>query len=305
MKQSLFHAHKKNISNAVQLNKVMIWFTTGVTMFIFLLIFSLLYIILSKGLPKITLHFLVGLPEEIDAGGGVGPFLFNSFYILILSLLISLPIGVGAGIFLAEYAPNNKFTEFVRASIESLASVPSIVFGLFGYVLFVEYFQIGLTIIGASITLALLNLPILARVTEEAITAVPKELREASFALGATKAQTILKVVLPAATSGILTGISLVACRAFGESAIILLSGGTSTSGDMWDFNPLSEGGTLPVHLWYVQSEALVADAQEIAQKASALLVLIVLLISFTVRLPLWLKQQIAKHKKTTINEQP
>ncbi|KJE28819.1 binding--dependent transport system inner membrane component family protein [Geobacillus kaustophilus] len=98
-----------------------------------------------------------------------------------------------------EYAPNNRIMEWVRAAIESLASVPSIVFGLFGYALFVEYFQIGVTILGASITLALLNLPVLACVSEEAITAVPSAWREASFALGATKAQTIVKTVLPAA----------------------------------------------------------------------------------------------------------
>ncbi|MCZ0756368.1 phosphate ABC transporter permease PstA [Anoxybacillus sp. J5B_2022] len=297
MKQSLFHTHKRNISKAIHFNKMMTWIATGISIFIFFLIFSLLYIILSKGLPKMSVHFLIGLPEEIDAGGGVGPFLLNSFYILILSLIMSLPIGIGTGIFLAEYAPNNTFTEFVRTSVESLASVPSIVFGLFGYVLFVEYFQIGVTIIGASVTLALLNLPVLARVTEEAITAVPKELREASFALGATKSKTILKVVLPAAMASILTGISLAACRAFGESAIILLTGGTSTSGVMWDFNPLSEGGTLPVHLWYVQSEALVEDAQEIANKSAAILVVITLLISTTIRLPLWIKEKISQLK--------
>ncbi|WP_066323361.1 phosphate ABC transporter permease PstA [Anoxybacteroides amylolyticum] len=301
MMKSIFHTHKKSVSGAVQVDKIMLWVATIITLTVFILIFSLLYVILSKGLPKMTLHFLFGLPEEIDAGGGIGPFLFNSFYILALSLLISLPIGIGAGIFLAEYAPNNKFTEFVRASVESLSSVPSIVFGLFGYVVFVEHFEIGFTIIGAASTLALLNLPILTRITEEAIAAVPTEVREASLALGATKAQTILKVVLPAAIEGILTGISLVACRAFGESAIILLVGGTSTSGVMWDAHPLSEGGTLPVHLWYVQSEALVADAQEIAQKASALLVFIVLFISFSVRFPLWIKQQITTSKKHNV----
>ncbi|WP_425486270.1 phosphate ABC transporter permease PstA [Anoxybacillus tengchongensis] len=274
-------------------------FVGMITVSTFILIIGLLYTILGKGLPKLSLDFLFTLPNELEAGGGVGPFLFNSFYVLILSLILSLPIGIGAGIFLAEYAPNNRFTEFVRTSVESLASVPSIVFGLFGYVLFVEYVGIGLTIIGAAVTLALLNLPVLARVTEEAIQAVPQDIREASLALGATKSQTILKVVLPAALNGILTGISLVACRAFGESAIIILAGGTSTSGFMWDFNLLSQGGTLPVHLWYVQSEALVPDATEIAQKSAAILVLIVLIISFTVRFPLWIQTLITKIKAT------
>ncbi|MGJ7035499.1 phosphate transport system permease protein [Anoxybacillus eryuanensis] len=299
MRESLFHSHRKSIASAIYTNRLFHMFVGIITVSTFILIIGLLYKILGKGLPKLSLDFLFTLPNELEAGGGVGPFLFNSFYVLILSLILSLPIGIGAGIFLAEYAPNNRFTEFVRTSVESLASVPSIVFGLFGYVLFVEYVGIGLTIIGAAVTLALLNLPVLARVTEEAIQAVPQDIREASLALGATKSQTILKVVLPAALNGILTGISLVACRAFGESAIIILAGGTSTSGFMWDFNLLSQGGTLPVHLWYVQSEALVPDATEIAQKSAAILVLIVLIISFTVRFPLWIQTLITKIKAT------
>ena len=268
-------------------------FTIGlwiITTLILLLIFVLLFYILSKGIPKISFQFLIGLPSEIDAGGGIGPFLINSFYVLIISLLISLPIGIGSGVYLSEYAPQNKFTEFIRTCVESLASVPSIVIGLFGYVLFVDLFNIGLTIIGAGITLSLLNLPVITRVTEEAIQAVHNDLREASYALGATESQTILKIVIPAALNGIISGVSLAACRAFGESALILLVGGTGTSGDMWDWNFLSQGGTLPVYLWYVQSEALVEDASEIADKASALLVLITLILSLSIRLPLWIR---------------
>jgi phosphate transport system permease protein len=174
--------------------------------------------------------------------------------------------------------------------VESLASVPSIVIGLFGYVVFVDIFNIGLTILGAGIALSLLNLPVITSVTEEAIQAVNVELREASYAMGATKSQTIVKIVIPAALNGIISGVSLATCRAFGESALILLVGGTGSSGTMWDWNLFSEGGTLPVHLWYVQSEALVEDAPQIAQKSSALLVLITLLLSIVLRLPLWVR---------------
>lgn len=263
-----------------------------------LTIVALLFMILAKGLPILTPDFLVKLPDEILAGGGVGPFLFNSVYVLIIAMIISLPIGVGAGIYLAEYAPVSKLTEFIRTCVESLASVPSVVFGLFGYVLFVDIFDIGLTILGAGIALSLLNLPVITRVTEEAITSVPGELREASLAMGATKATTIVKIVIPAAMPGILTGISLAACRAFGESAVILLAGGTGTSGNMWDFNPLSQGGTLPVHLWYVQSEALVEDAVQIADKSAAVLVIIVLLISLVMRIPLWMRNYSLRQRR-------
>lgn len=278
----------KNVNNIK--DKV---FTIGlwtITTLVLILIFGLLIYILSKGLPQITPSFLVDLPDEIEKGGGVGPFLFNSFYVLVISLIISIPIGIGSGVYLAEYAPTNKFTEFIRTCVESLASVPSIVFGLFGYMLFVDIFNIGLTILGAGITLSLLNLPVITSVTEEAINGVGTDIREASYAMGATKSQTIIKIVIPAALNGIMSGVSLATCRAFGESALILLVGGTGTSGTMWDWNLFSQGGTLPIQLWYVQSEALVEDAPQIAQKASALLVLITLLLSMILRLPLWIR---------------
>lgn len=255
---------------------------------VLMLIFWLLYTILSKGLPGITLEFLMKVPEEMDAGGGIGTVLFNSFYILILSLLISVPIGVGAGIYMAEYAPANRFTEGLRMCVESLSSVPSIVFGLLGLAIFAEYFQVGLTILGGAVSLAFLNLPMLCRVTEEAIRDVPAELRNAAYALGTTKFQTIRTVVLPVALQAIITGICLVAGRAFGESAVIILTAGLSTSGEMWDFNLFSPGETLAVHLWYVQSEAIVEDASQIADKAAAVLVFVVLFINLVFRIPLW-----------------
>jgi phosphate transport system permease protein len=263
-----------------------LWFFS---VLIVLLILAILFRIISKGLFDINFKFLLGLPSEIDAGGGIGPFLLNSFYVLIISLIISLPIGIGSGIYLAEFAPKNRLTEFIRTSVESLASVPSIVFGLFGYVLFVDVFHIGLTILGAGVSLSLLNLPLITRVTENAISTVPRELKEASLSLGLTESKTITSIVLPAALSGIMTGVSLAACRAFGESAIILLVGGTGTSGEMWDFSLFSQGGTLPVHLWYIQSEALVEDAKQIADKSAAVLILFVLLMSVTFRIPVWL----------------
>ncbi|MFY4775109.1 phosphate ABC transporter permease PstA [Metabacillus sp. RGM 3146] len=264
---------------------------------IFAVIFAMLFKIMAKGLMLLTPDFFWKLPDDIEVGGGIGPYLFNSFYVLIISLIISIPIGVGSGIYLAEYAPQNRFTEFIRTCVESLASVPSIVFGVFGYMLFVDTFQVGQTILGAGVTLALLNLPVIARVTEEAIQSVPRELREASYAMGATKSITINRVVIPAALSGILTGISLAACRAFGESAIILLAGGTNFSGAMGDFNLTSPGGTLPVYLWYIQSTGLVADASQIADKSAAILVVIVLGISLLTRVPIWIRDNSMKRR--------
>ena len=268
---------------------ILFWiFGIGLSLFICALLFA----ILSKGIAKIDMNFILGLPQELDEGGGIGPMLFNSFYILIISMLLSIPIGIGSGIYLAEYAPNTRFTSALRMCVESLASVPSIVFGLFGMALFMDYFKIGLTILGGGITLALLNLPMLVRVTEEAIRGVPIELKEAAYALGVTKFQCIRTIVLPTAFSRIITGISLVAGRAYGESAVIILTAGTSSSGVMWDFNIFSPGSTLAVHLWYVQSEAIVPDAREIADKAAAVLVLVVLAINFLLRGTAWLSNR-------------
>jgi phosphate transport system permease protein len=278
----------KNLKSSKLLNRIFMAFMwlLGIATVLFVLL--LLFLILKDGLPKVTWDFLTGVPDELEAGGGIGPILINSFYVLILSLIVSIPISLGAGIYLAEYAPDNKLTSTIRVCVEGLSSVPSIVFGLIGIALFVEYFGIGLTILGGSLSLAMLNLPLLTRVAEEAIRAVPQSYREGSYALGATKLQTVITVVLPSAMRGLITGLSLVAGRAFGESAVIILAGGVNTSGIMWDFDLFSPGGTLAVHLWYVQSEAIVPDAQEIAQKSAAVLLFIVLAINLLFRVPLW-----------------
>lgn len=245
-----------------------------------------LWYILSAGVPHLTPDFIFGEPEDVKAGGGVGPMLFNSFYILILSLLFSLPFGIGAGIWLAEYAKKNWFTDMVRLSTEMLASVPSIVFGLFGALLFVTYFGLGFTILGGALTLALLNLPVLVRVTEETLRAVPDSYREASLALGSTKWQMIRKVLIPTSLPGLVTGITLVAGRALGESAILIFTAGVSVSRYAPDFDLMASGATLSVQLWYIRSEALVPDAMEIAEGTAALLVIVVLLMNLLIGLP-------------------
>ncbi|WFR65001.1 phosphate ABC transporter permease PstA [Paenibacillus amylolyticus] len=279
----------KRRSSSMVMDRLFTGMVWGVGIVVILFIVGLLFLLLNKGMPLLSWDFLYGVPSEIEEGGGIGPALFNSFYVLILSLLISIPIGMAAGIYLSEFAPNNKLIETVRICVEGLSSVPSIIFGLFGIALFVEFFEIGLTILGAAVSLAFLNLPVLTRVTEESVRAVPVELRNASFALGSTHLQTIRQVLLPVAMNGIMTGICLTAGRAFGESAVIILTAGVSTSGEMWDFNLLSPGGTLAVHLWYIQSEAIVPDAEEIAQKTTAVLIFVALLINVLFRVPLWL----------------
>ena len=247
---------------------------------------AFLIYILYKGLPVLSWDFITGPSSDIKAGGGVGAQFFNSFYILLLSMLVSIPVAIGGGVYLAEYAGNNKFTDMIRLSTESLANVPSIVLGLFGMIIFVNFFGLGFSIIGGALTLSLLNIPVLVRVTEESLRTVPSYYREASLALGATKWQTIYRVLLPTALPGIITGITLTAGRALGESAILVFTAGTTVSRHLPDFDLMAAGETLAVHIWYVMGVGLVPDRVDIANGIAALLVISILIFNLGLTIP-------------------
>lgn len=264
---------------------MMLLLLAGITIIILLAAF-LIYI-LYKGLPVFSWNFLCGKSSDLHAGGGVGAQLFNSFYLLFLSLLFSVPLAVCAGIYLAEYARDTRLTHAIRLSSECLAAVPSIVLGLFGMILFVSFCGFGFSILSGSLTLVLMNLPLLVRVTEESLRAVPPAYREASLALGATKLQTIMRVVLPSALPGILTGITLTAGRVLGETAILIFTAGTTVSRFMADTDVLAGGETLAVHLWYLMSAGLVPDRNALANGIGALLIFTILFFNLGIALPL------------------
>lgn len=276
---------RRRMSSAIQdkIATVAMWLA-GLIILGILAVF-LIYI-LYKGLPVLSWDFITGMPSDIRAGGGVGPQLFNSFYILLLSLLFSIPVALGAGIYLAEYARPNRLTDLIRLSTESLATVPSIVLALFGMIIFVNLFGLGFSIIGGALTLMLLNLPVLVRVTEESIRTVPAHYREASLALGATKWQTIWRVVLPNALPGIMTGITLTAGRALGETAILIFTAGTTVSRQLPNFDVTAAGETLAVHMWYVMAIGLVPDRVDIANGIGALLILTILIFNLMFTIP-------------------
>ncbi|HMM20552.1 MAG TPA: phosphate ABC transporter permease PstA [Selenomonadales bacterium] len=243
--------------------------------------------LLVHGWSKLNPHFLLAPPEFVKAGGGIGPQLFDSVYMLVMAMAITIPVGLAAGIYMAEYAKPGKLTDTIRLCIETLASLPSIVIGLFGLIIFVNLTGWGYTLFGGALAVAVLNLPVATRVSEDAIRSVPQSIREASYGLGATQWQTITRAVLPAALPGLLTGFIMTAGRAFGEAAALLYTAGMSTPLlDYSDLNPFSNssplnpfrpGSTLAVYIWKVNSEGLVPDAREIADGASAVLVLAVL----------------------------
>lgn len=258
-----------------------------------LLVFLMIDII-SKGWGFWNPKFLFGNPSNIRAGGGIGPQLFNSFYMLFITLVISIPLGLGAGIYLAEYAKQGRFLNFVRLCIETMASLPSIVVGLFGLLVFVTMTGWGYTLIGGALALTILNLPGLTRVCENSIADIPASVKEASLGLGATKWQTVVKVSIPSALPQIITGVILAAGRIFGEAAALIYSAGLTTpmlnssasfSSPVNPFNPFRPAETLAVHIWKLNSEGIVPDAKLIATQSAAILIIMVLLFNILARL--------------------
>lgn len=252
-----------------------------------LLLVWLIGYILYRGRHWIDPRFLFGKPS-IEAGGGIGLHLFNSFYMLVISLLITVPLGVGAGIYLSQYARPGKLLNIIRLCIETMASLPSIVVGLFGLLVFVNMAGWGYSIIAGALAITILNLPSMTRVSENAITAASKKVKEASLGLGATQWQTIKKVILPSAIPQILTGIILAAGRIFGEAAALLYTAGMSAPlvkvSDGSAFNLFRPAETLSVYIWQLNSEGMVPDASRIANGASAVLIVMVLLFNILAR---------------------
>ncbi|MCE5273055.1 phosphate ABC transporter permease PstA [bacterium] len=180
--------------------------------------------IVWKGVPVLSWEFLAGFPSKSGSEGGIFPAIVGTFYLVLGTILVALPLGMGAAIYLSEYARHGRFTEAIRLAIITLAGVPSIVFGLFGLGLFVIFLNFGSSILAGSLTLACMVLPTIIVSSEEALRAVPQSLRAGSIALGATKWETIYKNVLPYAIPGMLTGSILGIGRAAGETAPILLT---------------------------------------------------------------------------------
>ncbi|MET3699242.1 phosphate ABC transporter membrane protein 2 (PhoT family) [Bacillus oleivorans] len=195
------------------------------TIFGLLVLAILLYRIFTQGIGFLDIDFLTSFASRIPENAGVVAALVGSIWLMLVVAPISLLLGVGTAIYLEEYAQKNKLTQLIQINISNLAGVPSIVFGLLGLAIFVHALAFGTSILSASLTMSLLILPVIIVASQEAIRAVPKELREASYAMGATKWQTIVKVVLPAAIPGILTGGILALSRAVGETAPLIVIG--------------------------------------------------------------------------------
>ncbi len=273
--------------SAKTIDKLMTAALYAVAGIIVLLLAGLLGYILFQGLPHVSWHFLTSPAKSFEAGGGIGIQLFNSFYLLLLSMLISVPLALGAGIYLAEYARDNWLTDVIRTAIEILSSLPSVVVGLFGFLVFVLQFGFGFSILSGALALTMFNLPLLTRNVEDSLRQVNFAQREAGLALGLSRWETVIHVVIPEALPGILTGMILGAGRVFGEAAALIYTAGQSAPAlNFADWNPLDIASplnpfrpaeTLAVHIWKINSEGIQPDAAAVSAGASAVLIIAVL----------------------------
>jgi phosphate transport system permease protein len=266
----------------------------AIAVFVIAILVAIIGHFVLASLPTFSLSFLVADPSDTEIGG-IGPVLWNSIYMLALTMLITVPLGILGGIYMAEYARVGRLTNAIRFSQELISSVPSIVVGMFGLALFVSATHWGFTALGGALTLTVFNLPLLARLSEQAIRAVPAEERAASLALGSSKWQTIRHAVLPIAIPGIVTGIVLTAGRVFGEAAALLFTAGLSTPSG-YDFSnvglldpqspwsPLRPATTLSVYIWKSNSEGLGQYVREVADMSAMVLVVMVLVFNLGAR---------------------
>jgi len=258
-----------------------VWGAGAVTVAILL---TIVLFVLIRGVGDISWSFLTAPPEGgLSGEGGISTVIVSTVYLIGLTLVILVPLGVGAAVYMAEYARDNRFTRLIRYGTEVLAGVPSIVFGLFGFALFVTALHFRFSILSGSLTLVCLLLPTLIRASEEAIRAVPRSYREAALALGATKWQSVWRIIVPAALSGIVTGIILCIGRAIGETACLYVTMGGCTA---MPTSVLDCGRTLSLHVFYLATDTKAFGA---AMATAVILIIMIVLINVMTN---WLSQR-------------
>jgi phosphate transport system permease protein len=217
-------------------------------------ILAIIIYIVVKGAPAISWEFITGFPSDGMRSGGIWPAIVGTFFLTLGCAIIVTPLGIGAAIYLAEYAPDNRWTQTIRISIINLAGIPSVVYGLFGLGLFVIFINLGISIIAGAFTLAIMTLPVIISTAEEALRAVPQSFRVVSRSLGATHWQTVRRIVLPQAVPGILTGVILGLERAAGETAPILFTAAVFFLPSLPN-SPLDPTMALPYHLYVISTQ--------------------------------------------------
>lgn len=240
-----------------------------VAVLVFIIVF-----VLSKGLPGINLEFLFSSPKDMGRAGGIFPTLVGTVLLPLMAISIALPLGVGTAVYLTEYTRETRLTQVLRFGTDCLAGIPSILFGLFGFIFFVVMLKMGWSLLSGGLTLAIMVLPTIIRTSEEAIRAVPNSYREVSFSLGATRWETVLKVVLPNALPGIVTGVMLGIGRSIGETAAVIFTAGSALRMPSSAFDSVR---TMSVHFYILAREGI---SNEKAYATAAVLIISVLLVN-------------------------
>lgn len=260
--------------------KMFVWLSAGLTVGF---LFWVIWYILSNGLQFVNWDFVTGDYSRTGDSQGIFPMIVSTIYMVIASIAVAAPLGIMTAIYLTEYAKvGSKFVKVIRFCTESLAGIPSIIFGLFGMTFFVTILGLGFSILSGALTLSILILPVIIRATEEALMAVPQTFREGSYALGSSKIYTIWRLILPSATPGILTSVILSIGRVIGESAPVFLTAGMVAR---IPESLLDSGRTLTVHLYKLTTELFTIDEWNQAYGTATVLIVVVLLINTLTKL--------------------
>ena len=260
---------------------ILMYLSAGI---ICLILLGFIGYILYRGLPHISLEFLTEKPSLLRETVGILPNILNTLYIILITLVIVLPIGVGAAIYLNEYAKSKKVVKIIELATETLSGIPSIIYGLVGMLIFVQFFSLGTSLLAGSLTLVIMTLPTVIRTTQESLKTVPNGYREGSLALGAGKWYMIRTVVLPSAIDGIVTGCILSVGRIVGESAALLFTAGMAN--EILNLNdallPGNAGSSLTVALYMYAKER---GEFEIAFAIAAILLVLTFIINMSAKL--------------------
>jgi phosphate transport system permease protein len=251
--------------------KILIWIAALSTIIVMGLI---LFQILREGLPILRLQFFLDSPRSMGREGGILSTIIGTFALTGVAIIFATPLGVGTAIFLREYTRESRVSRMIRFGTDCLAGVPSIIFGLFGFVFFVIYLNMGWSILSGGLTLTAMILPTIICTTEEAVKAIPHSYREVSYSLGGTKWQTVTRAILPNALPGIFTGIILGVGRSIGETAAVILTAGSSLVMPTSLFSPIR---TMSIHFYILAREGI---SMEMAYGTGAALILLVLFVN-------------------------
>jgi phosphate transport system permease protein len=262
---------KVSSRTAQRIAKTIIWLAA---LLVIVILLAILIYILMKGIPEINWQFLTEIPRNMGRSGGISSTIVGTLLVTAVAIMVATPFGIGTAVYLTEYTREDKVTRIIRFSAESLSGIPSIVYGLFGFIFFVIYLKLGWSILSGGLTLAVMILPTIIRTSEEAIRTVPSLYREVSFSLGGTKWQTISRAVFPSALPGIATGIILGIGRCVAETAAVILTAGSALRMPTSIFSPAR---TMAVHFYILAREGI---SMEKAFGTAALLIILILLIN-------------------------